>query len=379
MAKGMYLGVNSKARKVKKMYTGVNGKARKVKKGYIGVGGKARPFFTGGELEYYGSIKTYGWIYDGMGVSSSDHHIIFIGGYNSGQYARSDGIAFDTNLIIRFVNAPTYIADTAGGRIGDYNLFAGGYKLMGGELYAMESFAFNQALTRTDLTNDCNVKDAAVSYNDNHCIIGTGSTYRSTATDNMYAFDSKLTMKEISNTHGTFEYVAAASTKSYNIFFGGQRSSTLTSRVSAYNASLTRTDATAASTAIRSACGCRSVSGRALFAGGTSSYNAWNEYSTVVTYTDSLTQINISPLSIARTNPKGVLLGENSMIAGGYQGASSGGVNYDVVDVYDKNLVRKLATPLKVSAVSNNILSGSHESYAIFANHEVEEADVYSI
>ena len=41
MAKAVYVGVNSKARKMKKAYVGIGGKARKVKKMYIGVGGKA--------------------------------------------------------------------------------------------------------------------------------------------------------------------------------------------------------------------------------------------------------------------------------------------------------------------------------------------------
>ncbi len=47
MAKGMYIGVSSKARKVKKIYIGVSGKARKVKKVYIGVSGKARLCWSG--------------------------------------------------------------------------------------------------------------------------------------------------------------------------------------------------------------------------------------------------------------------------------------------------------------------------------------------
>ena len=42
MAKNLYVGVGSKARKVKALYVGVGGKARKVKKVYVGVGGKAR-------------------------------------------------------------------------------------------------------------------------------------------------------------------------------------------------------------------------------------------------------------------------------------------------------------------------------------------------
>lgn len=48
MAKGAFIGVDSKARKIKKMYIGVDGKARKVKKAYIGVDGKARLFWSGG-------------------------------------------------------------------------------------------------------------------------------------------------------------------------------------------------------------------------------------------------------------------------------------------------------------------------------------------
>lgn len=48
MAKVLYTGVSSKARKTKKLYVGVGNKARKVKKAYIGVNGKARLFFSSG-------------------------------------------------------------------------------------------------------------------------------------------------------------------------------------------------------------------------------------------------------------------------------------------------------------------------------------------
>ena len=46
MAKGIYIGNSSIARKVKGLYIGVDGVARKVKKGYIGVGGVARQFYS---------------------------------------------------------------------------------------------------------------------------------------------------------------------------------------------------------------------------------------------------------------------------------------------------------------------------------------------
>ena len=47
MAKGMYIGVNSLAGKVKKAYIGVSGVAHKIKKMYIGVGGVARLCWSG--------------------------------------------------------------------------------------------------------------------------------------------------------------------------------------------------------------------------------------------------------------------------------------------------------------------------------------------
>lgn len=48
MAKVLYTGISSKARRVKKLFVGIDGKARKVKKAYIGVGNKARLFFNSG-------------------------------------------------------------------------------------------------------------------------------------------------------------------------------------------------------------------------------------------------------------------------------------------------------------------------------------------
>lgn len=47
MAKGMFFGVSSLARKAKKGYVGINGIARKIKKIYIGVDGKARLAWSG--------------------------------------------------------------------------------------------------------------------------------------------------------------------------------------------------------------------------------------------------------------------------------------------------------------------------------------------
>ena len=51
MAKAAYIGVDGRARKIRKMYVGVDGAARRVKRGYIGVGGVAIPLFISGEAK----------------------------------------------------------------------------------------------------------------------------------------------------------------------------------------------------------------------------------------------------------------------------------------------------------------------------------------
>ena len=59
MAKGIYIGVNSLARKVKKAYFGVNNVARKIKKIYIGVGGVAKLSYNADSLPE-SNIMLYG-------------------------------------------------------------------------------------------------------------------------------------------------------------------------------------------------------------------------------------------------------------------------------------------------------------------------------
>lgn len=50
MAKGLYIGVDNKAREVKKIYVGVNGIAREVKAIYVGVDNLARLCYKKGSL-----------------------------------------------------------------------------------------------------------------------------------------------------------------------------------------------------------------------------------------------------------------------------------------------------------------------------------------
>ena len=88
MAKGVYIGVNNVARKVKKSYIGVGNVARKIKKAYIGVNGVARECYPDALWLYNNGDEftstTGGFVSRGMGVSSSGLHA------NNPSVSRSD-------------------------------------------------------------------------------------------------------------------------------------------------------------------------------------------------------------------------------------------------------------------------------------------------
>ena len=85
MTKACYIGVDGKARKVKKIYIGIAGKARKVKKAYVGVGGKARLFYSADQkLGYYGTVTALSQARDWLAATSVGNYGLFGGGGNKG-------------------------------------------------------------------------------------------------------------------------------------------------------------------------------------------------------------------------------------------------------------------------------------------------------
>lgn len=105
MAKGIYAGTESLARKVKKMYVGVDGKARKVKKGYIGVGGLARLFFSGDptvlvfDREIATTLSALRYHQLGAASCSVNKNGIFAGG-NTNTGGVADVVAISPDLAI---------------------------------------------------------------------------------------------------------------------------------------------------------------------------------------------------------------------------------------------------------------------------------------
>ena len=130
MAKAVYVGVGSKAHKMKKAYIGIGGKARKVKKMYIGVGGKARLCYSA-ELEKVGMATALSTTRYDMRAATVGKYALFAGGYiskSSFGYSVSSSVdAYNTSLT---KSTPTELSckrcGHAAASVGGYALFAGG-------------------------------------------------------------------------------------------------------------------------------------------------------------------------------------------------------------------------------------------------------------
>lgn len=132
MAKKSYIGINSKAQKIKKVYIGVDGIARKVKKIYMGVLGLARQIFGGGEIVKLDTVlKLNTTHYSAIGTNTSKHAI-----FASGRTSTTSSIyyrffeAIDDNFTIT-VGSENYGLNTDRwlcGNVGEYAFYYGGLK-----------------------------------------------------------------------------------------------------------------------------------------------------------------------------------------------------------------------------------------------------------
>lgn len=292
MAKGAWIGVDSKARKIKKMWIGVDGKARKVKKVWIGVGGKAMLCWSGGELSKYGtatslSSKKNGWI-----GTSNPSYALFLCTHSTAEIN-----AYNASLTKTSPHNFYAGQEGATATVGNYALYAGGM---------------------------------------------TGATqYGPTTSNDMYAWDNSLTYQNRS-IHSSY-LLAGASVGSYAIFAGGKDASSQFSYARAFNTSLTESNVSALSQA-RSYLGGAKVGSYALFAGGYTSSS--NKCAVVDTYNTSLTKGTAASLSVSRHYVKGVKTGNHALFVGGGENTST---IFSTVDAYDASLTRTIPTSMSVA------------------------------
>ena len=221
MAKGLYIGVDGKARKVKKIYTGINGKARKVKKGYIGIDGKARLFFSGEKkLCYYGTATALTTARTDLAAASIGDYAIFFGGANGMSIIDSNMDIYNSSLV-KVTNASSgVISELAAASNSSYAIFGGGKNY---DRKAQNSVrAINGDLTRTSTSfissNSARYDLAATTIND-YVLFGGGrsSSYILGYVD---AFSTDLTRSSLARIIQRYD-LAATTVGDYALFGGG--------------------------------------------------------------------------------------------------------------------------------------------------------------
>ena len=90
MAKGVYIGVSSKARKVKSIYVGISNVARRVKKAYIGVNNVAKLFYQYKTVEDFVLTDSNPFVIP-SGCNKIDIFCVGGGGGAGGSYFSEDG------------------------------------------------------------------------------------------------------------------------------------------------------------------------------------------------------------------------------------------------------------------------------------------------
>ena len=298
MAKAVYVGVGSKARKMKKAYIGIGGKARKVKKMYIGVGGKARLCYSA-ELERYGIAAALSAARDSMRAATVGKYALFAGGYSRSVFGYSVSSSVDAYNTSLTKSTPTELSCTrcghAAASVGGYALFAGGassYNILGYYDLVSSVDAYDASLTRSAahiIGATAAIGGAAVG---NYALFAGGTFYEQINEDNVtsyvLAYDSSLTFTTAPWLSVARANVKGASVGNYALFAGGQTTAFCTT-VDAYNASLTRTTATALSSVANNSAAA-TVGNHAIFVGNTASADI---------YDASLTKTSAAILSLS--------------------------------------------------------------------------------
>lgn len=282
MAKGLYFGVDGKARKCKKIYFGVDGKARKIKKMYFGVDGKARICYSSG----LSSRKTPGQFsaqyiftnskvgdymlrsYDGKVVETLNKSFIkgnatpfqipaqYSGGSWNPSYAIFGGGRLASNDTVT-ANMHTYTTSLVHGRVTDLLRVGptggnvGNYAILSGGLDRWDSgypqcTLYNQNLAQTVLASSTyfiNVGSASANIGDKILIAG-GKNY-SASGDGSFMPSSKVAYinssggwDAVTELSTAIDSIGGAGNGNYALFAGPENDRVMS--VTAYNPSLTR-------------------------------------------------------------------------------------------------------------------------------------------
>lgn len=149
-----YIGVSSKARKIKNIYLGVSNKARKVKKGYIGVNGVARQFYSSGISKatlLTGGATLPAVKMGGAAAAVEDKYALFGGGESGSSNYSSTVYGYDSDLVA-YTAEPLRdkVCDNGAASVGSYAVFAGGENSSSGN--SVTTCVYDDMLTRSTTT-----------------------------------------------------------------------------------------------------------------------------------------------------------------------------------------------------------------------------------
>ena len=360
MAKGVYIGIDDVAHKIKKGYIGVDGIARKIKKAYIGIGGVARPCWSGGELVYYGSAESLSRGRYNLTATHVGKYALFMAGLIAAGSGASYPIeVYDYNLIKSVIYDYTTNSDFAS------STHVGGYAI----LNVSNIVAFTESLSAIVPTQpNISKYGASCTHVGDYAIIAGGSInsgYIGNVTESniVDAYDKSLTRSTVAvgMSYGRWN-AKATHVGDYAIIAGGDgANSSGCNYVDAYDSSLTKIESLDSLSERKEKLAATYVENHALFGGGIGNNGSRGISDVVNGYDSSLTRSIQKSLSLARYSLTATHVGDFALFAGGFNTSSD---PTDIVDVYDSSLTRTTSSPL-LRRVSK--LAATHVGdYALF-------------
>lgn len=380
MAKAVYVGIDSKARKMKKAYIGIGGTARKVKKMYIGdSSGKARLCYSA-ELEKVGMAAGLDTARYALSSTRVGGHVLFAGGAVEDKsmvitrYVPNNAVdAYDAALTR---NSPTTLSERraymGAAAVGGYALFAGGVTngvtVTSPHKPSSVVDAYNASLTRTSATKlVSSLVGAAGGSIGNHAIFAGGANRDSDgyyiATTYCSIYDASLTRtSNIKLT--TSRYCAlSASVGDHVLFAGGHvkdsnniyecKITSGTTTVEVFDSSLTKSSVANLSNKAYESQGV-SFGKYALFCAADHELNA---------YDSSLTRTVVPNGNSEICGMGATSVGDYAIFAGG----TDGKLIYSYTAVYDTSLTKVSGINLNISEGRRNSCGGAIGDYALIA------------
>ena len=349
--------------------------ARKIKKGYIGVGGVARPFWSGGELAYYGTITPLMEGRTNIAAASVGEYAIFFGGTIAVASPCSTVEIYSKSLTLTSID---YISNAqrnaAASSIPNYAIFGGGYT----SNYTGLVVAYDSSLTRhTPIGLDTNRAELAATSIGGYALFGGGLGSLGGRSD-VETYNNSLTRGKANGLSIARYALAATSVGNYALFCGGEFNNGGMSDVDAYDSMLTHTIPPNKLSLGRRALAAATAKNHALFAGGYSGSSSAYHAPNVDVYSDSLTKGSSIILPVGRSYLAATSVGEFAVFGGGLATISNVEDETNAVDVFDASLTNKSSSVSALSEKKYHVAAATIGNYALFGGgYSYDNGNIY--